>query len=374
MKFASGLLLIFLLTFSCVPTTPGPPQSSTATAIPTTQNSTETAIPTAAETGTPSPVETSTPPSAPHLESFGTVAIDAAEIEVNVNGDGSNVDSIAFWEADDPTQSLMIVTSKGNSSIEVYQYPFQTQLTTIACGDRSNGVWVDQERDVLYITKRSSSDVCAFRLPDLIRDESLSFTTAATGGKSEPNLTMLSLPGGGKRIYISYDEVVYYHDAESGAALGSFVPSKGLETMYGDDFYQVLYIPDEGGRTGVYMYDADGNPTGSPFGDRSIFDSDAEGIWVYKCLADSTDSGEGLILVSDQKEDVTDFEVFNRKTKEYLGKINIGEVNNTDGIAITQQSSSEYPLGLLAVIDDDESTVGVGWDTIFAKTGLACGT
>jgi len=374
MKFTSGLLLILLLTSSCVPATPIPTQSYAATAISAIPNSTKTAMPTAVETGAPLPGETSTPSSAPKLEPFGTVTIDPGEIRFNVHGDGDNVDSISFWEAEDPTQSLMIVTSKGNSFIEVYRYPFQTQLTTIACGDQSNGVWVDQDRDILYIAQRGSSDVCAFRLPDLNRHESLSFTTAATAGKSEPNLTMLTLPGREKRIYVSYDEIVYYHDAETSAALGSFVPSKGLETMYGDDFYQVLYIPDEGGRTGVYVYDRDGNPAGSPFGDRSIFDSDAEGIWVYKCVSGTTDSGEGLILVSDQKEDVTDFEVFHRETKEYLGKINISGVNNTDGISITQQSSSEYPLGLLAVIDDDKSTVGVGWDTILTKTGLSCGT
>jgi hypothetical protein len=330
-------------------------------------------MPTPPGTVIPSPAQTAAPSAAPRLEPFGTVTIDPTGIEFNARGAGSNVDSIAFWEVADPTQSLMFVTSKGNSSIEVYQYPFQTQLTTIACGDRSNGVWVDQQRDILYITRRGSSDVCAFNLPDLNRNDALSFTTAATGGKSEPNLTLLNLPGGEERIYVSYDEIVYYHDAESGEALGSFVPSKGLETMYADDYYQVLYIPDEGDRTGVYMYAPDGKPTGAPFGDRSIFDADAEGIWVYKCLTEATDHGEGLILVSDQKADLTDFEVFNRKTKEHLGKININGVNNTDGIAITQQVSQEYPLGILAVIDDDQTTVGIGWDTIFARTGLSCG-
>jgi hypothetical protein len=85
------------------------------------------------------------------------------------------------------------------------------------------------------------------------------------------------------------------------------------------------------------------------------------------------DNGEGLIIVSDQIASLTDFEVFNRRTKQYLGKINISGINNTDGIAITKQSSSAYPKGLLAVIDNDTSTVGVGWDTILEKTGLSCG-
>lgn len=268
----------------------------------------------------------------------------------------------------------MFVTSKGNASIEVYRYPFEAQLKTIACGQASNGVWVDQERDVLYITMRRASDVCAYDLPGLEANPSLSFTTAATGDDSEPNLTMLNLPGGQSRIYVSYDDEVFFHDAGTGEALGSFTPSEGLETMYGDDYYRVIYIPDENGRSGVYIYDQDGNPAGPKFGDSSIFESDAEGIWVYKCPSSGTvDNGEGLIVVSDQKDDLTDFEVFDRKTKAHLGKINISGVSNTDGIAITQQASPAYPLGLLAVIADDTSTVGVGWDTILAKTGLSCG-
>lgn len=282
------------------------------------------------------------------------------------------MDSIAFWEGPDPAASMMIVTSKDNSSIEVYRYPFQAQFTTISCGDASNGVWVDQEQDVLFVTKRNSSDVCAYHLPELDENRITSFTTAASGGDSEPNLAMLHLLDGQSWVYVSYDDVAYYHDAESGEALGSFRPLEGLETMYGDDYYQALYIPDENGRSGVYLYDPNGNPTGEKFGDSSIFESDAEGIWVYKCMPGGEDAGEGLIVVSDQKDDLTDFEVFDRRTKAYLGKIIIDGVDNTDGIAITQQPSPAYPLGLLAVIDDDTSTVGVGWETILGKSGLLC--
>ena len=81
-----------------------------------------------------------------------------------------------------------------------------------------------------------------------------------------------------------------------------------------------------------------------------------------------------LVTTDTVVDEITDFEIFNRRTKDYLGKINISEVNNTDGISITQQAFPAYPLGLLAVIDDDTSTVGVGWDVIFAKAGLSCGT
>jgi hypothetical protein len=360
-----GILFITMVFIASCATMPPAPASQPFTA---------TGIPAATKPPASALTSTSISSDTTNLEAFGSVKIDAAEIEFDVDGGGSNVDSIAFWEAPAPAHSLMFVTSKGNSSIEVYQYPFETQLTTISCGSASNGVWVDQEQDVLYIAQRDSSNVCAYDLPSLESTAALSFSTAATGGDSEPNLTMLNLPDGRRRIYVSYDNEVYSHDAETGNNVGTFSPSAGLETMYGDDYYQVIYVPDEGDRSGVYLYDQDGNPAGSKFGNRSIFDSDAEGIWAYKCLSTSTgDSGEGLIVVADQKDDSTDFEVFNRKTKDYLGKFNIDGVNNTDGIAITQQASPDYPLGLLAVIDDDTSTVGVGWDTILERTGLSCG-
>ena len=309
-----------------------------------------------------------------HLNPFGIAEIDSSELDFNVDGSGKNVDSIAFSEAPNPAESLMIVTAKGNDSIEIYKYPFTSELTTISCGAASNGVWVDQEREILYVTERNSNNICAYDLPSLEKNDALSFSTAATKNNSEPNLAMLVLPDGQRRIYVSYDDVVFYYDAETGKELGKFSPSKGLETMFGDDYYQELYIPDENDRSGIYIYDPEGNPAGSKFGDNPIFDSDAEGIWIYKCFSNSADLGEGLILVSDQKEDITDFEVFNRRTKEHLGTLHISGVSNTDGIASTQQASPEYPSGLLAVINDDTNTVGVGWDLILERTGLDCGS
>lgn len=310
-----------------------------------------------------------------NLEPFGTLNLAKSDIEFDVRGDGENVDSLAFWEATEPAQSLMFVTSKNNPSIEVYQYPFESQLTTISCGEASNGVLVDQENDILYITERDSNNVCAFDLPALDHNDALSFATASTSNQSEPNLTILNLQNGESRIYVSYDNTVYFHDAETGKSLGQFTPSEEVETMYGDDFYQLLYIPDERRPTGIYSYSADGNPAGSPFGVPPVFERDAEGVSVYKCTSTGgDDNGDGLIVVSDQKGDMTDFEVFNRRTKVHLGTINISGVNLTDGIAITQQSSTDYPFGLLVVIDDDTSAIGIGWDTILEKTGLSCGS
>lgn len=361
MKRLRTLLIVMVFLSSCAPISPMSPTERVVVVI------TSTPMP-----NQPTSLEASGNVNV-NFEPFGTVTIAASDIEFDVSGDGENIDSIGFWEASEPAQSLMFVTSKNNSSIEVYQYPFKSQRTTISCGQASNGVWVDQENDILYITERDSSNVCAYDLPALDINDSLSFTTAATSNKSEPNLTILTLQNGESRIYVSYDNTVYYHDAGTGKSLGQFMPSEEVETMYGDDYYQVIYIPDERRPSGVYSYDADGARAASPFGVPPIFQKDAEGISVYKCLSTGgDDNGEGLIVVSDQKGDITDFEVFDRKTKAHLGKINISGVDLTDGLAIIQQSSPDYLFGLLAVIDNDTSTVGVGWDTILERTGLSC--
>ena len=85
----------------------------------------------------------------------------------------------------------------------------------------------------MYVTKRDSSEVCAFDLPDLDDNPSLRFTTAAAGGDSEPNLTMLTLPNSQKRIYVSYDDMVYYHDAETAQALGQFTQRRPGDHVWG---------------------------------------------------------------------------------------------------------------------------------------------
>ena len=121
MKYVIILLLINVFASSCVASPPlMPTQDPAATA---------NASPALRPSQTSSPVPT--PTASINFQPFGTVSIDAEEIAFDVNGDGRNVDSIAFWEAEGPEQSLMFVTSKDNDSIEVYQYPFRAQLQTL---------------------------------------------------------------------------------------------------------------------------------------------------------------------------------------------------------------------------------------------------
>jgi hypothetical protein len=144
-----------------------------------------------------------------------------------------------------------------------------------------------------------------------------------------------------------------------------------IEAAY---FYQRLYIPDENDRSGVYVYHPDGKPYyqngTNRFGEKK-FRKDAEGIIIYTCTSDGlTDNGSGFIVVSDQIGTQTEFEFFDRESWRFLGTLKIKGVSNTDGIASHQKMLPDYPLGVFAAINDDNTTVGVGWDVIFSEMGM----
>ncbi len=307
---------------------------------------------------------------------FEMAFIGTSEIGFDLNGSGSNVDGIAFWEAPTPQDGLMFVSSKDAELIEVWAYPFRSSadslpsLTHPCISNGTNGILVDQDRDILYATIRFEPSVCVFALPSLSFQREI--TTAGTLGNEEPNVGLLELPTGQRNLYVSYDDVVYVHDAVTGAELGQFIPQHGLEELEGDALNQVLYIPDENGGSGVDVYDPTGNFL-STFGGDGVFDSDSEGILVYTCPPNAAmDNGKGFIVVSDQRDPLNDFEVFDRRSKAHLGTLQIEGVNNTDGIGSTQQSSLDYSMGLFTAIDDDESAVGVAWSVILQRTGLTC--
>ena len=295
-----------------------------------------------------------------------------------LNGMGENIDSIAFWEAPEPDSVLMFVTGKKNSLVEVWKFPFinneQTPLSHPTFeGSNVNGVVVDQETDLLYVSiGNPASTTSVFKLPEL--EFVMEIHKDGANLKSEPNLALLKLHNGSKRIYISADKIIYIHDAATGRYLGEFKSLREVETMVADNFYQALYIPDENNRSGVYAYKPDGShypKSGTNrFGGEGIFEKDGEGILVYARETGGQDNGEGLIVVADQRKPESDFEIFDRKSWTHLGTFRIPGVSNTDGTASTQRSLPGYPHGLLAVVNDDTSVVCVGWDKVLQATGL----
>ncbi len=313
-----------------------------------------------------------------NFQPFGVVEVVPA---LDLLGQGNDVDTIEFWEAPDSSNTLMFVTSKGSQLVEVWKYPFvnneQPSLVhpTFAAS-RVNGVAIDQETDLLYISiSAPSNTISVFTLPDL--EFVYNFNKENVDLKSEPNIGLFELLTGEKRLYVSADRIFYVHNAETGEYLFEFIPGTSVETVVGDNFYQRLYIPDESDRTGVYVFNPDGSANfdngTNVFGGNNIFQSDAEGVIIYRCPHEGNfDNGCGLIIVSDQVGAQTEFEVFDRKSWGYLGTLKLTGVSNTDGIQSYQKPLPDYPMGIFAAINNDASTAIVGWDVIFAATGLVC--
>jgi len=306
------------------------------------------------------------------LQPFGEIEVDP---QFELNGKGENVDTIEFWEADDPANTLLFVSAKDNRLVEIWKYPFvdneQSPLEHLTFTGNVNGLVVDQEEDLLYVSIAGDNPkISVFTLPNLEFVMSFIKPDLKADLGIEPNLTMIKLLSGEKRIYLSSEDSVYIHDAKNGTYLDQFKPSPELETLFADNFYQRIYIPDESDQNGVYVYNPDGSPYlekgSNNFGYDDIFQSDAEGIWLYTCPADGlSDNGSGFIIVSDQIDEQSEFEVFDRESWDHLGTVKISGVSNTDGIRSFQKSLPDYPLGLFVAIDDDNAVVGVGWDVIF---------
>jgi 3-phytase len=305
---------------------------------------------------------------------FGMVTVSPA---FELDGKGKNVDSIAFWETPDSSSTLMFVTAKDNDLLEVWQYPFQgNELPPIEFPSTVNGVVVDQEMDLLYVTESGSKKVNVFSLPDFRPLKE--FGQGILGG-GETNIEILKHTNGQTYVYVTDDFNVHWFEATFGTYLGKFSPPvSSIETVLADDFYQIILVPEEqgsSGNPGIYAYNPDGtifekNDT-NRFGNNGEFNSDEEGILLYTFPSSGKeDDGSGFMVISDQKSSQTDFEFFDRQTWKHMGTLRIEGVSNTDGIASTQKALPDYPMGLFVAINDDSTTVGVGWDIIFKETGL----
>jgi myo-inositol-hexaphosphate 3-phosphohydrolase len=306
---------------------------------------------------------------------LGTVSPD-----VLLDGAGSNVDTIAFWTGARPEETLMFITSKADSLVEVWHFPFVGKKEGAAIRHEAfgtgqvNGVVVDQGRDKLYVSVGEPSGVVAvFTLPD--REFERVLLRAPLG--KEPGIALYHWMDGRTWLYTTGDEdrLLFVRDAATGEEIVTHEFDHDLETVWGDEYHGVVYVPDENGRTGVYAFTPDMGEyerNGQSVFGAGVFQSDEEGILIYRCETDGRDNGSGFIVVTDQRMPGSEFEFFDRISWRYLGRLRMTGVGNTDGIASLQEELPGYPLGIFAAINDDTNVALVGWDEIFSTTGLAC--
>ena len=298
--------------------------------------------------------------------------------DLRLDGVGENVDTIAFWAGDTPEETVMFVTAKGNSLVEVWPFPFEQEAAPLRHesfgSSQVNGVAVDPTQAKLYVSVAAPANVVSvFTLPDLTFEQVL--LNVPLG--DEPGIDLYQLSRGQRWVYTTADseKMVYVQDADTGETVSAFDIGREMETIQADEFHGVVYIPDENGRLGIYAYTPELEPFTrngrSRFG-ATDFQADAEGILIYSCMADGRDTGRGFIVVSDQRKPTTDFEFFDRVSWEHVGTLHLEGVGNTDGIASLQTSLPGYPLGLFAAVNDDTETAVVGWDKVLVTMGVGC--
>lgn len=299
------------------------------------------------------------------------------------NGSGENIDSPWFWEAPDPEDTLLFVTAKDNHLVEVWKFPFrsgeQNPLTDPDFqGGTVNGVGVDQDTDRLYVTGGGTpGSVFVYELPSLKR--TMRFTNTLGAVVNEPNFGILHQSGEPTRLYISSgagngESVISIHRADSGNQIGMWYQPNEVEALCVDPFHRIVYVPDENHHAGVHAYHPDGRPflkDGTNNFGRGLFESDAEGITYFAMRGTgAADDGTGFLIVSDQHDDQTQFELFDRITWEHLGTLLLEGVANTDGVASTQRPLPGYPHGLFVAVDDDTAIAGIGWHRILEAFGF----
>ncbi|MFC1645314.1 hypothetical protein ACFL08_04785 [Patescibacteria group bacterium] len=307
---------------------------------------------------------------------FGNKTVTA---DFNLKGSGSNIDSIAFWEAPDPLDTLMFVTAKSGDLIEVWKYPFlSNERSPIRIDGLPNGVAVDQVRNELLIGDARKNKVLVFALPSLVFKREFGRGVIERG---ETNLDILNKDGN-SFAYVSQNNAVHMFNSVTGKKIRTISPPVSeIETVLVDNFYELIYIPEgqgsSGFKAGVYSYQYDGNLNNKKgsnfFGGGGIFVDDEEGIALYTCPSDkSSDNGAGFIIISEQSSPLNQFEFFNRQTWKHIGTLQIEGVNNTDGIAIFQKPLPKFPSGIFAAIDDDSRISVVSWEKVAEATGLSC--
>ncbi|HLB51220.1 MAG TPA: hypothetical protein VJL38_03530 [Patescibacteria group bacterium] len=319
-------------------------------------------------------------PRAGEFAPFHTATVSPA---LRVDGSGTNIDAVAFWEAPTPEEATLFVSGKGNDVIEQWRYPFSgVELPPLHLAWRPNGLRVDHVGKKLLVGNSEDATVEIFSLPDLVHTQTIGREIIASG---ETDVDVLYRDDGTAWIFATEDDAVRAFDGASGEQRLHFMPDvDSIEEIVVDGFHRAIYVPEESGiaskkhpRGAVLTYDFDGMPKTingrTAFGTDGVFSGDEEGIALYACPADGTaDDGRGFLIVVDQAGADTSFEFFDRTTWAHLGTLTIAGVTGTDGIAITQKPLPNFPRGIFAVTDNNKSVALVDMEMILEKTGLWC--
>lgn len=300
-----------------------------------------------------------------------------------------NVDTPALWAGGG--DGRVVVTGKDSHDLRVFDGATGATLEPIggpgeALGSflRPNAVLVVE--DYGFVVERDNRRVQVVALPSgrplgAFGSDELELPYGVVLSGSLPELTFWitddyavadsTAPDYTRRIHryvVRIDEAGAPHVVDhatfgeaSGEGALQVVESIGLDPELG----RVL-VADELRRS-YLIYDMAGSYTGEALGAGAI-QGDPEGIALVECPG-----GEGYWLVTDQRDEVSIFLLFDRRNLEPAGAFRGRVTANTDGITFAHGPVPGFPGGVMYAVHDDQALAAFAWDDVQPALGLRPG-
>ena len=325
----------------------------------------------------------------PQAQQSKSIVPDVAAIKETfstLRDESDNVDSPALWHGEGG-QNWLLATAKEGDAIIVFDAATGEQITRFGksgsgLGEltRPNGIAIID--NYALIVERDNQRVQIFSLPDFtplglfgetvlrspygitIDQFEGKYHLYVTDNYETPEGETPSADSLGKRVHyfvftLENNLVVAEHIKAFGATSGEGVLHK-VESILIDRVHNRLLIADEHEEhRNVKVYDVEGNFT-SQIIPHIYFFAEPEGIVVWECEADSS----GYYIMVDQGKINNTFQVFDRKSLEYIGGFGGIITRNTDGVAITQKAFGDFKYGAIYPVHNDGSLTAIAWDDI----------
>lgn len=321
---------------------------------------------------------------------------------------GAELDSLATWATPDG-RTWLIASAKSTHSLLVFDADTGEWLRTVVDTDagsnpgipvagfkRPNGLAV--HGDHLFVAERDNQRVQILALPSL---QSLG-TFGENQLRAPYGLWLNEVSPGGLEVYVTdsfmygkrheivpplneLDQRVRRYRLEAKDSngftaryLGSFGDTsepgalRVVESIAGDPAFDRLMIADERfpGSDGLPVstlreYTLAGRFTGRSLPERT-FASEAEGVALWACSPDS-----GYWVAVDQRETLTAFHLFDRKTLAPAGSFRGTTASLSDGIALHAAGTMAFPDGALFAVHRDQSVTAFDLADIVRTMKLA---
>ncbi|MGM0648442.1 MAG: phytase precursor [Bacteroidota bacterium] len=314
------------------------------------------------------------------------------EAFTTLRDESDNVDSPALWHGDEG-QNWLLATAKEGNVIIVYDAATGEKINVFgqngsSLGElsRPNGIAVID--DYAVVVERDNHRIQVFSLPDfkplgVFGESSLrlpygltidhfedKYHLYVTDNYETPKEETPPADSLGQRVHhfvftVENNQVNAKHISAFGDTSGKGVLYK-VESLLLDRTLNRLLIADEHEEhRNVKIYNVEGNFTGQII-PHNYFFYEPEGIVLWECEVDSS----GYYLMVDQGKINNTFQVFDRKTLEYIGGFGGEITRNTDGIAITQKAFGDFSCGAFYPVHNDGSITAISWEDIAKTLGL----